>query len=673
MADKLFSYRDRFQELRQDIRSLVYDEPEEVGTMVPGISTASVPVPHSLPDCGYDDLIPLPSHPVDLILTPNEINLGHGTGVLLKRFFKVEDCFNLRSRENYEDKGDFMSHVLNLNGASRTDVYAALTKVLGRLKVRRIISIPFFEEDFLIASACKSILGVPMAVWFMDDVLVHTPGYFQNKSVDWDITIELMERADMRFVISPEMRDAYEHKYHRKFHMLPPMLTDEHQAMRVEANFGENLQSKTCVMLGNVWDQAWLDQLMSAIRSTGWTVHWYGTGSASPWLNTTTDLLAECGIIEMGFQPEELLAKELPKYPFAIIPSGSGLEDDPMRNITLLSMPSRLPFLLAVGRIPVLILGSDQSCSARFVERFGVGMTSLYEESTLASAIARMTDPNFNREARDNCEKYSCEFLGCDVAQWIWESVEKGSPRCQRFERVFERSADKLLPYLDDEVPSDIYIGNLRLYVTLERIARFGYKPDFIFDVGASTGYWSFLAHRIFSDARYILVEPIQDQYVDGKINNDAFEWVKAAASDQSGTAKFQVSNDLYGSSLMSPDDNRTYETIEVPVVRIDQIMEEKALSGHGMLKIDVQYAEHLVLDGAVNLLHQVDFLIIELTLLREVNEARTFLEICNQLDDLGFEYFDDVGEWRCPVNGILIQKDVIFIKRHLTRTFKRK
>ena len=47
----------------------------------------------------------------------------------------------------------------------------------------------------------------------------------------------------------------------------------------------------------------------------------------------------------------------------------------------------------------------------------------------------------------------------------------------------------------------------------------------------------------------------------------------------------FQVSQDLYGSSLLHPADFRSDEQVEVRVVTLDSVAKEKKISGHGILK----------------------------------------------------------------------------------------
>src|SRR5262249_57628274 len=85
-----------------------------------------------------------------------------------------------------------------------------------------------------------------------------------------------------------------------------------------------------------------------------------------------------------------------------------------------------------------------------------------------------------------------------------------------------------------------------------------------------------------------------------------------------------------------------------------------------GVLKIDVQFAEHLVLAGAKQLLPQVDALLVELSLVRYNPEALLFAEMYQVIRDLGFRYYEDVGGWRSPVDGTTLQKDVLFLRNQL-------
>jgi hypothetical protein len=103
-----------------------------------------------------------------------------------------------------------------------------------------------------------------------------------------------------------------------------------------------------------------------------------------------------------------------------------------------------------------------------------------------------------------------------------------------------------------------------------------------------------------------------------------------------------------------------------VPVLTLDEVAREKNLTGQGLLKLDVQFAEHLVLGGAKKLLPQVDALLVELSLVRYASQPLLFPEMYELIRKLGFRYYEDAGGWRCPVDGTALQKDVLFVRENL-------
>ena len=122
----------------------------------------------------------------------------------------------------------------------------------------------------------------------------------------------------------------------------------------------------------------------------------------------------------------------------------------------------------------------------------------------------------------------------------------------------------------------------------------------------------------------------------------------------------------MYGSSLLHPADFRSYETVEVEVNTLDNLSIEKNIAGRGILKLDVQCGEHLVLEGAKNFLRQVDILVAKLSLVRYDPQALTWTETIAAIEGLGFRYYDETDEWRSPVDGTLLQKEAVFIRRDL-------
>jgi FkbM family methyltransferase len=253
----------------------------------------------------------------------------------------------------------------------------------------------------------------------------------------------------------------------------------------------------------------------------------------------------------------------------------------------------------------------------------------------------------------------------------VWRSLDAGEPSDLRFEKLLPRSPEDLVTFVEPPVPRDIDHAYIPVYQVMRRLRGQGLRPDFVIDVGASVGVWSFVASKIFPEARYFLVDPLMRRYDPSARkyflaripNHDVLE---VALSDRPGSATFRISEDLWGSSLLDPADFRAYEAADVEVKTLDQIAREKSIRGRGILKLDVQCAEHLVLEGGKDLLPQVDAIAAELSLVRYDPGARVFLEMLQLLDQLGFRYYDETGGWRSPVDGTQLQKEVLFVRRNI-------
>ncbi|MGB3401840.1 MAG: FkbM family methyltransferase [Microcoleaceae cyanobacterium] len=604
--------------------------------------------------------------PMDIIVTPNEVNHHHGTGILIERIFKQgSKMVSIRSQSHHNGEQDFGEVILECSclGASREEIFRRVLNQLNGIKAKRVVCIPYYPEDVLITLAIKEIFGVHLCTYIMDDQNVHADG------IPDSLMQELLEKSDLLLAISPEVRDAYEMKYDRKFWLFPGIVPNEliEFSVKLGSDYPQFCQSKRGILVGNIWSQRWLDSLRETIKGAGVQIDWYANLKPS-WLNFDRDQLERDGIIQKGLVPEKTLVQILRNYPYTILPTGSTNETDDRPEIAKLSLPSRIPFILATTQTPIIVLGDKNTSAARFIEQFNTGTICDYNPTSFRQAIEYVCSPTTQINLRNNALKIS-ETLSADgVDQWLWDSLEKGEPADLRFETFMPRRKDSLVPFIESPTPKDIWREFVPDYQAIRRLKEKDYYPDFVIDIGASTGIWSYTVNKLFPKARFILIDPLMSRhdqssrkyYIDP---NQNFEVVEAAVSDAVGSTSFQISPDFYGSSLLTPNDGRDYETVPVKVITLDSLKAEKNISGTGILKIDVQCAEHLVLAGGSHFLNQVDVIVIELSLVRFEERAKILLEMMQLLNDLGFSYYDDAGDWRSPFDGTLLQKDVIFAK----------
>lgn len=604
----------------------------------------------------------------DILIVPNEVNGRHGTGVLLMKMFgDGPEVFCIRSSNYFGGEHCLgkMSASIHHHHRTRPQVYTHLAERLMGITPRRILCVPYLPDDVITAVALKDMFQVPLCTWIMDDQNVVSP------SIPNALMEELLTKTDLFFTISPEMRDAYEAKYRRKAWILPPFVTHSLIKRDVQPLAPHHISSRTGIMIGNVWGEKWLQELRRTISGAGITLHWYCNGGLLA-LNTDAAALARDGIIYRDAVPEPQLANLLRKYPFTIIPSGNLEDAGSAQSIAKLSLPSRVPFILASSHTPMIVLGSPETCVARFVKRFEIGVCVPYDAKALGKAVTDLIKPEVHRAHQARAAALAPVFSDQGVQKWLWESLEEGQPIDKRYESIFTRDPAEFAYYIVPPAPKHLDGDRADVYLALDRLRNLGWTPDFVLDVGASTGVWSHSISTLYPKARFVLVDPLFDHY-----DQEALKWytkvhsqcelVKAAVSNQPGRTKFNIGTSLYRSSLLRPSDSSFENTVEVEIITLDKLDSRLNLQGRGLAKIDVQCAEHLVLEGAKAVLKKIDVVILELSLVRLDEQGKLLLEMLNLMDSLGYTYYDDMGEWRSPADGSLIQKDCLFVRRGST------
>jgi len=169
--------------------------------------------------------------------------------------------------------------------------------------------------------------------------------------------------------------------------------------------------------VGNIWTANQFLALVQFVRRSQLTVDWFG--------NPPTFDLTRTGINVMGFVPEDVLANNLMEYPLVLVPSGILNGTETNEWLTRLSLPSRLVFLLQTST-PVLVLGSPDTCAARYVTRLGMGRVMPYNHPNPLQEISEMLKPATRATFIANAEKAADGFVMPDAGAWIWASTDAG-------------------------------------------------------------------------------------------------------------------------------------------------------------------------------------------------------------------------------------------------------
>jgi hypothetical protein len=257
---------------------------------------------------------------------------------------------------------------------------------------------------------------------------------------------EALRAADLRLAISQEMAHAYEVKFGQKFYLVPPVVSPAYIPTEVPRPDPQLLKSATGVLIGNVWGQRWLRMLRQTVREAGITLHWYGDDKS--WGFPDKQELAADGIIHQGFRPQEEFVELLRRYPYAVMATspldGQGTDESSgALAIAHLSLPSRLPFLLATTHAPIILLGSPQTTAARFIKRFDLGSICDYDPQVFRAAVRDAVEPSHQTSHRARVARLAPGFSAGPLVDWIWRSLECGRAVDDRYERLMPRLPDE--------------------------------------------------------------------------------------------------------------------------------------------------------------------------------------------------------------------------------------
>jgi len=603
-----------------------------------------------------------------VLITACETNFRHGTGVLLKRVFpREEGMISVRTNDFYEGDQQWggKSYLISDQDVDRKKLFASVISLLGSHSgIKQLFCVPYDAKSLVVAIILKEVFNVPLAIWIMDDQNVAT-NVIPDKTMN-----EFLCKADIRFATHPELRDAYESKYGLKFWLLPAVVPSKLIAANPCKPPNINLAKIRGALVGSVWSLQWFKNLCNSLQGAEISLDWFGN-SQYYWLSDTDSELNQKGLFPQGILVENRLAEKLKDYPFVVVPTGTLDDRDDQSHLSKLSLPGRILFVVATSNSPIILLGSQSTSAANFVNHFKIGIVCDYTPDALKKAVAYVLDPSHQQELRQNAFKVAQRFSDRAIDDWIWQSLEIGQAADNRFESLFPRAPIDLVHFMEPPVPELVSREYVPAYQLARRLKLNGYCPNFAIDIGAGTGIWAHTTSLIYPEADHILIDPLLARY---KLDSSSCYFDKipnarlleVAVSNAAGEACFQVSADLYRSSMLNSTDPGADETVVVPVTTLDQIAIDENISGHGILRLDLQGGEYLVLEGATNFLNHIDLIIVVLPFACSDQKPFVLVQVLNLLDGLGFRYYDDARECRSPIDGALLRRDVAFIRKGL-------
>lgn len=203
-------------------------------------------------------------------------------------------------------------------------------------------------------------------------------------------------------------------------------------------------------------------------------------------------------------------------------------------------------------------------------------------------------------------------------------------------------------------------------------LARAGFAPATIYDIGAAHGTWSALISNIFPDAAYHMFEPLAELNESFKKslrtqldNHPHFALHDIALGAECKHVTMCVHPDGYGSTTLDLGAHPDYQTrMSVRQYTLDQYVHDYRLPPPDLIKIDTQGSELLILNHGALCLKQAALVFAEtwfcrgygpqtplITELKDLLERHEFV-----LAELGFRFYHE--------NHQLYGCDAFFLKR---------
>lgn len=193
-----------------------------------------------------------------------------------------------------------------------------------------------------------------------------------------------------------------------------------------------------------------------------------------------------------------------------------------------------------------------------------------------------------------------------------------------------------------------------------------GFNPKTVIDVGVATGTPDL--YESFPEAYMLLVEPLAqfEPHIKKILDKYQGSYVIAAAAAEKKMLEFNVHPDhLEGSSLYKETMGQSADgyKVTIPTVVLDDLIQEKALKGPYLLKVDTQGAELDVLAGCVRLLPEIEVVVLEVSMFQFMKGAPQFYDVISYMHDRGFAAYDIINLGNRPLDNALAQVDIVFVK----------
>lgn len=190
-----------------------------------------------------------------------------------------------------------------------------------------------------------------------------------------------------------------------------------------------------------------------------------------------------------------------------------------------------------------------------------------------------------------------------------------------------------------------------------------GFCPRVVYDIGAYRGSWTNEIHKVFNEAQFYLFEA--NEIHQSQLEKLPFPFFINVLSDRKESAIF-YSNNSTGDSLLREQtkfyDDRNCEKKIVNTTTLEALVLEHDLPLPDLIKMDVQGAEKLIIQGSPSIICHAKVIVLEIKILEYNKNAPLLYDMITLMHELGYRALD-ILEWHYLPTQELNEIDILFVK----------
>lgn len=234
---------------------------------------------------------------------------------------------------------------------------------------------------------------------------------------------------------------------------------------------------------------------------------------------------------------------------------------------------------------------------------------------------------------------------------------------------LFNMTLKKKIKTLIKPILKFYHRGSITQKKSLKKIPEF----DIIIDVGAGKSTESLYEHSKMAQIYAFEPNPHQLKILRKRLlrrNHKIFEF---GLSNKKQSALLKINNDgssLHTWSKLTNIQNKKFDEKKVKLEKLDDVLDSALLQNKKtILKIDTEGHELKILQGSKRILIDIDYLLLEVSIVKRFEDSYDTFEILKFLDDNNFKIglITELGTW----NKIFRYADILFVKKDKYEDFE--